>query len=167
MLLLKELPTPESLEKFASRYPGTDVRAIADFVSLLRASADISQALDKLLARYGLLQGRWWLLVLLLRQDDLTSSPTDLAEKAGVTKASITGFIDSLEREGLVLRLPAPGDRRKYLIRLTAAGLQKLDEIIPDYNHKIASLMSALSLDERDDLLTLMKRLVANLEAMQ
>ena len=167
MLLLKELPTPESLEKFASRYPGTDVRAIADFVSLLRASADISQALDKLLARYGLLQGRWWLLVLLLRQDDLTSSPTDLAEKAGVTKASITGFIDSLEREGLVLRLPAPGDRRKYLIRLTAAGLQKLDEIIPDYNHKIASLMSALSLDERDDLLTLMKRLVANLEAMR
>ncbi len=167
MLLLKELPTAKSLEKFAARYPGTNVRAISDFVSMLRASADISQALDKLLAKHGLLQGRWWILVLLMRQDDLTSSPTDLAARAGVTKASITGFIDGLEREGLVIRLPDPIDRRKYLIRLTAAGLQKLDETIPDYNSKVDKLMSSLNEQERDEMLRSLKTLTANLELMR
>ncbi|MDE1942986.1 MAG: MarR family transcriptional regulator [Betaproteobacteria bacterium] len=167
MLLLKELPTAKSLEKFAARYPGTDVPAITDFVNLLRACADISQALDRLLAKHGLLQGRWWLLVLLLRQDDLSSSPTELAEKAGVTKASITGFIDGLEREGLVIRMPDPADRRKYLIRLTAAGLQKLDETIPDYNSKVSTLMSALGQPERDLLLLSLRTLVAHLDVMR
>ena len=167
MLLLRELPTAKSLEKFASRYPGTDVAAISDFVSLLRASSDISMALDRLLARHGLLQGRWWILVLLLRQEALTSSPTDLAEKAGVTKATMTGFIDSLEREGLVVRLPDPVDRRKFLIRLTPAGQQKLDETVPDYNGKVAALMSCLAESDRKIMVESLRRLAANLDAMK
>ncbi len=167
MLLLKELPTSKSLEKFVARYPGTDIQAISDFVNLLRASSDLSVALDKLLAQHGLLQGRWWVLVLLLRQDDLTSSPSDLAEKAGVTKASMTGFIDGLEREGLVVRLPDPVDRRKFLIRLTQQGQQKLDEAIPDYNRKVSALMSSLSQSRRSELIASLKVLADNLDAMK
>ena len=167
MLLLKELPTSKSLEKFVARYPGTDIQAISDFVNLLRASSDLSDALDKLLARHGLLQGRWWVLVLLLRQDDLTSSPSDLAEKAGVTKASMTGFIDGLEREGLVIRLPDSVDRRKFLIRLTQKGQQKLDEVIPDYNRKVGALMSVLSEGRRAALIASLKTLADNIDAMK
>ncbi len=167
MLLLKALPTPVSLQKFASRYPGTDVQAISDFVSLLRATSDISLALDRLLGQHGLLQGRWWILVLLFREDDLTSSPSDLAEKAGVSKATITGFLDGLEREGLVIRLPDPDDRRKYLIRLTASGLQKLDEVTPDYNRKVHAFMSVLSSHQRTELLDSLATLVSHLEVMR
>ncbi len=167
MLLLKELPTSKSLEKFVRRYPDADIRAISDFVNLLRACSDISDALDKLLAKHGLLQGRWWVLVLLMRQDDLTSSPSDLADKAGVTKATMTGFIDGLEREGLVLRLMDTADRRKFLIRLTPAGQQKLDEVLPDYHRKVRDLMTILSLDQRDAMLDSVKRLAANLDLMK
>ncbi|MBU6469053.1 MAG: MarR family transcriptional regulator [Betaproteobacteria bacterium] len=166
MLLLKELPTSQSLQKLSARYPTINIRAVVDFIVLLRASSDISQALDKLLAKHGLLQGRWWILILLLRQTDYSSSPTDLAEKAGVTKASITGFIDSLQAEGLVTRVEDPTDRRKYVIQLTALGLKKLDSIVPDYNHKISELMSTLSLTERDQMLSSLKTLVSHLERL-
>lgn len=167
MFLLKELPTSRSLEKFVQRYPDADIQAISDFVNLLRAASDISDALDKLLAQHDLLQGRWWVLVLLMRQDDMTSSPSDLAEKAGVTKATMTGFIDGLEREGLVLRLMDTVDRRKFLIRLTPAGQQKLDEVMPDYYKKVHALMSALDITQRDALVTNIKMLAANIEAMK
>ncbi len=93
MLLIKELPTAESLKKFAGHYPDADIVAILEFVNILRAASDISDALDKMLAQHSLLQGRWWVLVLLLREDNFTSSPSLLAEKAGVTKATMTGFI--------------------------------------------------------------------------
>jgi len=162
MLLLKELPTSASLLKFTARYPQTDIRGIADFVNLLRAASDISDALDKLLAKHNLLQGRWWVLVLLMREDNLTSSPSALAEKVGVTKATMTGFIDGLEREGLISRLMDTVDRRKLLIQLTAAGQQKLDEVMPDYCDKVQALMATLSLNERDAMLASIKTLAEN-----
>lgn len=167
MLLLKELPTSKSLEKFVLRYPDADIKAISDFVNLLRAFSDVSDALDKLLARHGLLQGRWWVLVLLMRQDDLTSSPSDLAAKAGVTKATMTGFIDGLEREGLVQRLMDNNDRRKFMIRMTPLGQQKLDEVMPDYYSRVKALMTVLGDAQRDALVENAKTLAANLDTMK
>ncbi len=167
MLLLKELPTSQSLKKFVVRYPDVDIKAISDFANLLRACSDISDALNKLLAQHNLLQGRWWVLVLLMRQDDLTSSPTDLAEKAGVTKATMTGFIDGLEREGMVLRMMDTVDRRKFLIKLTPAGQQKLDEVMPDYYRKVKLLMSFLTEEQRDVMVGGVKTLAANIDVMK
>jgi len=167
MLLLKDLPTIKSLEKFAERYPDADTHAIADFANLLRACSDISDALDKLLGQHGLLQGRWWILVLLMRQDDLTSSPSELAEKVGVTKATMTGFIDNLEREGLITRFIDSVDRRKYLIKLTPAGQQKLDDVMPDYHKKVHALMTVLGDAERVAMLNSLKSLAANLDVMK
>ena len=167
MLLLKELPTSKSLEKFVKRYPDADIAAISDFVNLLRASSDISTALDKLLAKHELLQGRWWVLVLLMRQDDLTSTPTDLAEKAGVTKATMTGFIDGLVREGLVTRITDDVDRRKLLIKLTDAGQQKLDMVLPDYYKKVSALMSLLNTEQRKSLLVNVNVLASGLDVMK
>lgn len=167
MLLLKELPNTQSLEKFLVRYPEADIQAILDFAIMLRAASDISDALDKLLAKHALLQGRWWVLVLLLRQPDLTSSPSELADKAGVTKATMTGFIDGLEREGLVSRLMDTVDRRKFMIRLTTAGQQKLDEVMPDYCNKVRALMTILNTEERNIMVKNMKNLSAHLDIMK
>jgi len=167
MLLLKELPSTQSLEKFLVRYPEADIQAILDFAIMLRAASDISDALDKLLAKHALLQGRWWVLVLLLRQPDLTSSPSELADKAGVTKATMTGFIDGLEREGLVSRLMDTVDRRKFMIRLTTAGQQKLDEVMPDYCNKVRALMTTLNTEERNVMVKNMKNLSAHLDVMK
>lgn len=167
MLLLKELPTSKSLEKFVKRYPDADIAAISDFVNLLRASSDISTALDKLLAKHELLQGRWWVLVLLMRQDNLTSTPTDLAEKAGVTKATMTGFIDGLVREDLVTRITDDVDRRKLLIKLTETGQQKLDMVMPDYYKKVSALMSLLNANQRENLLVNVNLLASGLDVMK
>ncbi len=167
MLLLKELPSSKSLEKFVKRYPDADISAISDFVNILRASSDISTALDKLLAKHELLQGRWWVLVLLMRQDDLTSTPTDLSEKAGVTKATMTGFIDGLVREGLVTRVTDDVDRRKLLIKLTDAGQEKLDRVLPDYYKKVSALMSLLNVNQRESLLININLLASSLDVMK
>ena len=96
MLQLRDLPSPEVLSKFADRYPDADVTAIASFLHLLRVATDLSIALDACLSKHGLLQGRWWVLILLMREDNKTSTPSALAEKAGVSRATMTGLIDGL-----------------------------------------------------------------------
>jgi len=166
MLQLKNLPDAKILEKFVARYPDAEVEAVLPFLNILRAGSDLSDALDALLAKHGLLQGRWWVLILLMREDNLTSTPSDLAEKAGVSRATMTGLIDGLEREGLVQRLADAVDRRKFSIRLTEDGQQKLDAVMPDYYRKVRNLMEVLAIPQRDQLVSHLKCLTANIQAL-
>lgn len=149
MLQLRDLPTPEVLGKFAERYPDADVTAIASFLYLLRVATDLSLALDTCLSKHDLLQGRWWVLILLMREESTTSTPSALAEKLGVTRATMTGLLDGLEQSGLVTRVFAKEDRRSVKIQLTSAGQAKLDVVMPDYYRRIRQCMQVLDEEKR------------------
>jgi DNA-binding MarR family transcriptional regulator len=152
MLQLRDLPTPEVLKKFAQRYPQADISAISTFLHLLRVATDLSTALDECLSRHGLLQGRWWVLILLMREETYISTPSALADKAGVTRATMTGLIDGLERDELVERIFDPQDRRRISVRLTAAGQARLDAVMPDYYSRLRECMAGLSEAQRTGL---------------
>ncbi|HSI46201.1 MAG TPA: MarR family transcriptional regulator [Methylophilus sp.] len=152
MLQLRDLPTQEVLQRFAERYPVADVTAIASFLMLLRVATDLSVALDACLSKHDLLQGRWWVLILLMRERDLTSQPSVLSEKLGVTRPTMTGLLDGLEHVGLVQRVSAKQDRRSVQIKLTAAGQAKLDAVMPDYYARLRVCMQGLSESQRTDL---------------
>ena len=145
MLQLRDLPSVETLEKFAARYPEADVAAISSFLHLLRVATDLSLALDACLSEHGLLQGRWWVLILLMREDNKTSTPSLLAEKAGVTRATMTGLLDGLARDGLVERIFDEEDRRRVTVTLTDAGQAKLDDVMPDYYARLRGCMAGVS----------------------
>lgn len=159
MLQLRDLPTPEILHKFAQRYPDADISAVTSFLHLLRVATDLSAALDSCLSQHGLLQGRWWVLILLMREDSASSTPSVLADKAGVSRATMTGLIDSLERDGLVERTFDAHDRRRVSVCLTAAGQSKLDEVMPDYYRRLRQLMAGFSETEKNLLHNILERL--------
>lgn len=152
MLQLRDLPTPEILCKFAERYPDADVTAISSFLHLLRVATDLSLALDGCLSKHDLLQGRWWVLILLMREESNTSTPSVLAKKLGVTRASMTGLLDGLEQHGLVVRVFAKEDRRSVKIQLTSTGQAKLDVVMPDYYRRLKQCMQALDEEKRTQL---------------
>jgi DNA-binding MarR family transcriptional regulator len=68
-------------------------------------------------------------LVLGLLRDHGPLSPSALGDKLIVTRATVTGVVDSLERRGYVERTPNPQDRRSLLIRLTPSGRKVLAEV--------------------------------------
>lgn len=152
MLQLRDLPKIDTLEKFATRYPEADVSAVYTFLNLLRVAGDLSTALDACLSRHDLLQGRWWVLILLMREDSKTSTPSILAEKAGVSRATMTGLLDGLAQNNLVSRVYAQEDRRSVFIRLTDAGQAKLDLVMPDYYTRLRDCMQGLSEQDREKL---------------
>jgi DNA-binding MarR family transcriptional regulator len=53
-------------------------------------------------------------------------SAGDLARASGLTSGAITGVIDRLHRAGLAKREPDPEDRRKVLVRVPPAVLQRI-----------------------------------------
>ena len=153
MLQLKDLPDAKVLKKFAERYQDVDSNAVTHFLNILRIGTELAESLDRFLATHGLLQGRWWVLILLMREDDLTSTPSEIAEKAGVSRATMSGLINGLLRDGLVARQEDAKDRRSYSIRLTSAGQDKLDEVMPDYYPRVKKMMTSIPEQQREDLL--------------
>lgn len=166
MLQLRDLPTTDVLGKFAERYPDADITAVSSFLHLLRVATDLSVALDACLSKHQLLQGRWWILILLMREDSRTATPSALAEKAGVSRATMTGLVDGLEQGNLVERIYTKDDRRSVQIKLTEAGQAKLDKVMPDYYRRVRKCMQALDENKRVQLQQVLELINSGIPAL-
>ena len=85
-------------------------------------------------------------------------TPAELADAAGVTRATMTGLIDTLERDGFVKRKPDPNDRRMMSVLLTAKGERFLRDFLPGHFKSISKLMSPLTEAERKTLVRLLTK---------
>lgn len=169
-LLLKDLPRYECLLEAARIYPDLDPSAAEAFLHLLRTGDEAFGVTDRNLSSHGIAQGRFSVLMLLWRgaQTRLEEAagkdceclgprtPAELAEAAGVTRATMTGLIDTLERDGLVKREPDTSDRRMMSVLLTAKGGKFLNKLLPSHFKVVAQLMSPLSEAERQTLVRLL-----------
>jgi DNA-binding MarR family transcriptional regulator len=68
-------------------------------------------------------------LVLGLLRDHGSMTPSELGERLIVTRATVTGLVDSLERQGFVRRSANPADRRSLVVEMTPAGLIVVQEL--------------------------------------
>jgi DNA-binding MarR family transcriptional regulator len=165
--MFKERPSFETIRMYGARFPEFDFSAIESFISMARLSDEVSQALDAHFSRHDLSRGRFFLLVLLLRSGDAGVSPANLAEGCGVTRATVTGLLDTLEASGLIAREAAPEDRRALVVKLTAAGKAKLDAVLPDHFKRISRLMQGLTEDERRTFVSLLAKISLGIDALK
>jgi MarR family 2-MHQ and catechol resistance regulon transcriptional repressor len=83
-----------------------------------------------------------------------------LAASMGVTRATVSGVCDTLERRGLVARAGHEHDRRLVRLELTPAGRALIEALFPRFNQGEAALTAGLSADERETLAALLRRVV-------
>jgi len=152
------------LQTFAQRYPELDVVAVEACLAFLRTTADVQTALDAHFARYKLSMGKFTLLMQLMQVDGLM--PSECAERLGVARATITGLLDGLERDGLLERQSCPTDRRMSRVHLTNKGRTLLETLLPDHFCRTTGLMAHLDTDEKKLLTKLLHKLQAGTGAM-
>lgn len=165
LLMLKDLPRYECLLEASREITELDPSATEVFLHLLRTGDEAFRVVEAHLAEHHITQGRFGVLMALwgnCRQAgaDVPLSPAELADRAGVTRATMTGLIDTLERDGLVQRTPDPDDRRMLAVALTARGEQLLHRILPNHFRQMAWLMAPLSEPERKTLVRLLTKLL-------
>ena len=166
MFFLRDLPKYDAIRQRAAKYPELDARALEAFLVMLRVGSDVLHGLEAFLAKHGTSQGKFTVLMLLNRDPDAGISPSDLADRSGVTRATITGLLDGLSREKLVVREDDTGDRRKAVVRLTARGRKMLEAMLPDYYRQVADLMGSLSDQEKVTLIDLLMKVNGQLGAL-
>ena len=58
-----------------------------------------------------------------------------MGERVHITSGSMTSVLDTLERNGYVVRLADPEDRRRVLVEVTPAAQELLDQALPEVVH--------------------------------
>lgn len=140
-----------------------DVEGIRLCFQMLSLATAIDRDCALLLAPHGLSEGRFVLLFLLDAAPD-GLAPNTLAERAGVTRATVTGLLDGLEREQLIERHADANDRRALCIRLTRQGKRVAKTVFEQHGRWIAGLYGNLSAPERKQLAALLDKVAGNLE---
>ncbi|MDK9500513.1 MarR family transcriptional regulator [Streptomyces katrae] len=161
-----DAPTLDQARRQISRYGlAADPQAVLVAARLMAAGARIGQAGEVHFGRFGLSTGRYRLLAD-LEDHGGEKSPSQLAASLGVSRATVTGLVDGLEREGLVARRPSTEDGRGNVVILTARGADKLRDLAPEHFGRMQGLVAGLSPEERTTFLDLLSRVVAGIDSL-
>ena len=158
------IPDYQRLHRLTEKIPALDPAAILTFEYLRSVADDLVTRLRANLERQGLTEGRIRVLAILLAKDS-PMTHTELAKASGVTKATITGLVNSLERDGLVERSACSGDRRVRFIAVTSEGEAILRDILPGHMQLLSQCLGVMRPDERSKLLNLLEKFHERLAA--
>jgi DNA-binding MarR family transcriptional regulator len=165
------VPRYERLKRLAERFPQLDLSAIQTCIGMLHLAHELTGAYDAHLARYGLSMGRFIVLIRLFTSEETEGgtglTPAELAESSCVSRATMTGLLDTLEKDELISRQDHPEDRRMYTVRLTSKGRTLLNGMLPDHYGRISALMAPLSDAERATFQDLMTKVTSGIPALR
>jgi DNA-binding MarR family transcriptional regulator len=131
--------------------------------ALVSAAHIIERMVNAELARQGLQNGwsgpRLRLMLAVEKAGRLRMG--ELTGKLGITARAVTTLVDGLEKEGLLLRKPDPGDRRATLLEVTDEARSQFERIRAVQREVSARIAGALSRAERKRLYELLQTLIA------
>jgi DNA-binding MarR family transcriptional regulator len=128
----------QALISIADRRKGID--AARSRLALLHAETAtlLHGSLRRALARRGLSDLQFAILVILFSTEPEPLAASVLAEHAAVSRASVTEALDKLEARHFVSRIRDDVDRRVMYVRITPTGQDMVDVAVNDYLHAAA-----------------------------
>src|SRR5664279_1507836 len=130
-------------DDFYAQTPDANIAATEGVMNTIRTADMFFDRIGRLLRPLGVSAAGG--LVLGILRDHGTMSPSELGERLIVTRATVTGLLDSLERRGFVSRSANPADRRSLLVEVTPAGLAVVQEFRTIVHRNERDWMSVLS----------------------
>lgn len=149
-------------EDFYDQTPDGSVLATETVMNLVRTGDLLLDRIGRLLRPLGVSSAGG--LVLGLLRDHGPMAPSAIGERLIVTRATVTGLVDSLERRGFVRRTANPNDRRSVIVEITPEGLQVSAKVRATVHRQERDWVSALSDAELRRLIALLHRIQEELD---
>ena len=138
---------------------GPDDSSLCDlFLDILQAGELASRCEAQFLARFGLNSARLIILVLLNNADSGSMRSSEIAKCCRVSRATMTGLLDTLEKADLIVRAPDPFDRRAMSVKITPKGEDLLEAVQPEQSQWANDILEPLTLAEREELRRLLRK---------
>lgn len=149
------------VEAWARERADLDLTPVEVFSRIGRLARHLDLARKDAFAASGVESWEFDVLAALRRAGDpYELSPGKLLRETLVTSGTMTNRVDRLTARGLVERLPDPNDRRGVLVRLTPDGKSTVDAAFEALLDAERALMPDLDAGDREQLATLLRRLL-------
>lgn len=157
----KIIPTMDELKEHAKKIPEINPSSVIAMLIVKQVASDIQHEIfDILQEKYQLSEGKLHVMIILHQQKDLITL-SSLAQKAGVTKATISIMLKRMQRDGLVNLISSNEDGRVKKVGLTENGQIMMKEILPTHYLRISKLMGKLELKEQKELIKLLQKIAS------
>ncbi|NMC33389.1 MAG: MarR family transcriptional regulator [Veillonellaceae bacterium] len=140
------------------RHSAQDNRqAMRLYIALTRTYKAVLERDQRNIRGYGLNASEFGVLELLYNKGPLPLQ--QIGGKILITSGTITYVIDKLTKKGLLIRRPCDMDRRIIYAELTAAGKERMSEILPNHYKTLAESFASLSPEEKEQAIGLLKKI--------
>ncbi len=122
-------------------------------MSIVLTGEMLAKEADRILKPLKLTQAQFNVLMLLRFQSEKGEvNQTRLGRMLLVNRSNVTGLVDRMERDGWVMRVAEPGDRRVKKVRMTEVGRKLCDKAAKAYFERVHELVSSHSAQAQKDL---------------
>ena len=145
------------VKKSGAQYPSFNWPSVELLLNLAYSYDVLSANLSSKITPYGITRAGFNVLRILSRSQFKSCKQNEISQLMLVSRANITGLVDSLFSKGLVERINDPNDRRVNMIRILPKGEKLLEDLLPNYYKHINDLCSVFTAKEKavfNDLLT-------------
>ena len=156
-----QLPTkPPSavMAALRARLSGREQQAFGAVFVLRAAAQQMDNAVTAWMADTAATPARFQVLMLLWAARGRGVPHKEIVAALGVTRATVSGLMAALERDGLLTSAVASDDRRNLLAGLTAKGEVIVEKAIETNRARLRTAFAALSSQELTSLATLLER---------
>jgi len=145
------------VKKSGAQYPTFNWPSVEMLLNLAYTYDVVSANLSGKITPYGITRAGFNVLRILSRSESKSCIQNEISQLMLVSRANITGLVDSLFRKGLVERINDPHDRRVNMIKILPKGEKLLDDLLPGYYKHMQGMCSDFTAKEKkifNDLLT-------------
>jgi DNA-binding MarR family transcriptional regulator len=159
MVALRNELLPEEVDVLGLIATGHDAAAMLVVQNVFRASAALRASLEReVLAPQDLSFGAFTMLFCLWVWGPL--EVREAADRMAVSRPTVSGIADTLERRGLIERRDHESDARRRSLALTPAGEDAFAALFPLVNRHEGAACSVLEPEESAELARLLRKLV-------
>jgi DNA-binding MarR family transcriptional regulator len=152
----------QTVPDFEDRYPNSSAKATECAMNLVFTADLLVKRISELVQPFNLTPASG-LVLSILADSESPLPPNQIADRLIISRATVTGLVDSLEQRGYVRRLPHPSDRRMLLIEPTDTGRQVADAFRPIVHQHQKMWLDILNEKEQGQLIDFLKRLQESL----
>ena len=134
-------------------------QSVGKYISIIHRTG--SSFLSKEFSKFNIGSGQYMYLIHLYKNDGL--SQEELTEILNIDKGTTAKSIKKLETEGFVMRVKDKNDKRINRVYLTPKALEIKDEFLLSISSWENTLTSNLSDAEKEQTLTLLKKITNNI----
>lgn len=141
------------------RLIGFEIKTVSNMIKRKLINCPTVVETDKLTGMHG-----WIIGYLYDRRDQCEIFQRDLENDFSIRRSTVTGILQLMEKNGLIIREPVDYDKRLKKLTLTPKAVEKHEKLMKEIDTIEACIAKGLTGDEINTLLALLDRIKRNLE---